>query len=304
MSQTPPPELLAPLARFGGASPPAPAWFEAALARAPERSRIDVEGAGIEMLTWGEVGRPGLLFLHGAGAHADWWSFIAPFFADQYRIAAISWSSMGGSDWRAAYAIRQFVREAFAAVRAAQLDAAGRPIFVGHSFGGFPTLLAAAEQGERLAGAITVDSPVPPPGREWSGPTQRAHRIYPTLEAALARFRLAPMQPCENLYIADFIARRSLRQVEGGWTWKFDPFMWSRLEQPDGPRPLSRPACPVALMWGERSNLIDPETAAHMRAIAPAGTPIAVIPDADHHVMIDQPLALVAALRTLLAAWP
>ena len=28
------------------------------------------------------------------------------------------------------------------------------------------------------------------------------------------------------------------------------------------------------------------------------------IPDAEHHVMIDQPLALVAALRTLLATWP
>ena len=28
------------------------------------------------------------------------------------------------------------------------------------------------------------------------------------------------------------------------------------------------------------------------------------IPDSHHHVMIDQPLALVAALRTLLAHWP
>jgi hypothetical protein len=28
------------------------------------------------------------------------------------------------------------------------------------------------------------------------------------------------------------------------------------------------------------------------------------IPDSHHHLMIDQPLALVAALRTLLAHWP
>ena len=32
--------------------------------------------------------------------------------------------------------------------------------------------------------------------------------------------------------------------------------------------------------------------------------PRVVIPDADHHVMIDQPLAFVAALRGLLARWP
>jgi hypothetical protein len=28
------------------------------------------------------------------------------------------------------------------------------------------------------------------------------------------------------------------------------------------------------------------------------------IPEAHHHIMIDQPLALVAALRSLLAVWP
>jgi hypothetical protein len=29
-----------------------------------------------------------------------------------------------------------------------------------------------------------------------------------------------------------------------------------------------------------------------------------VIPDAYHHLMMDQPLAFVSALRTLLSAWP
>jgi hypothetical protein len=32
--------------------------------------------------------------------------------------------------------------------------------------------------------------------------------------------------------------------------------------------------------------------------------PRIVIPDSEHHIMVDQPLALVAALRTLLAVWP
>ena len=102
----------APLARFGGAKPPAPAWFEAALARAPERRSVEVEGANIESLSWGERGKPGLLFLHGNGAHADWWSFIAPFFADTHRVAALSWSGMGGSDHREHYSLDTFVAEA------------------------------------------------------------------------------------------------------------------------------------------------------------------------------------------------
>ena len=35
----------------------------------------------------------------------------------------------------------------------------------------------------------------------------------------------------------------------------------------------------------------------------PANVPEIVIPDSAHHIMVDQPLALVASLRTLLATW-
>ena len=38
--------------------------------------------------------------------------------------------------------------------------------------------------------------------------------------------------------------------------------------------------------------------------VIPADAPQVMIPDSEHHIMVDQPLALVAALRALLAAWP
>lgn len=302
--QAQPQSLLAP---FAGEPPPAPAWFDAAIAHQPERSLIPVEGANIELLTWGEVGKPGLLFLHGNGAHADWWSFIAPFFAKDWRVAAISWSGMGGSDWREAYSADLFAEEIFSAVHAAGLEAGGvKPILVGHSFGGFPTLYCAARHPERLRGAILADSSIQPPEKRWKGPPPRSglgQRVYPTLEEALTRFRLAPPQPCENLYIADFIARRSLKAVEGGWTWKFDPDLWHNFRMPDLGLLLPRIACPAALMWGERSNLMHAETLDYMIGQMPKDVLLLPLPDADHHVMIDQPLAFVAGLRGLLAAW-
>lgn len=302
--QPAPASLLGP---FHGETPPAPAWFDAAVAHEPERSRIDVEGAEIELLTWGEVGKPGLLFLHGNGAHADWWSFIAPFFARDWRVAAISWSGMGDSDWRGAYGADLFAQEIFAAVDAARLEAGGvKPIVVGHSFGGFPTLYCAARHPERLRGAIMVDSSIQPPEKRWKGPPPRSGvgaRVYATLEEGLARFRLAPPQPCENLYIADFIARRSLKAVEGGWTWKFDPDLWHNFRMPDLGQMLPQIACPAALMWGERSNLMHAETLDYMLEQMPRDVRRLAIPDADHHVMIDQPLAFVAGLRGLLAGW-
>ncbi|KQV62736.1 MULTISPECIES: alpha/beta fold hydrolase [unclassified Caulobacter] len=302
--QTRPVSLLAP---FKGQKPPAPAWFDAAIAQAPDRSLIEADGARIELLTWGEVGKPGLLFLHGNGAHADWWSFIAPFFAKDWRVAAISWAGMGDSDWREAYSGESFAAEIFSAVEAAGLEAGGvKPILVGHSFGGFPTLYCAALHADRLRGVVMADSSIQPPEKRWKGPPPRpdaANRIYETLEEALGRFRLAPPQPCENLYIADFVARRSLKEVDGGWTWKFDPAIWQRFKMPDLGDLLTRIACPAALMWGERSNLMHAETLDYMIAQMPKDVLLLPLPDADHHVMIDQPLAFVAGLRGLLAAW-
>jgi pimeloyl-ACP methyl ester carboxylesterase len=302
--------MAAPLARFDGEKPPAPAWFDWAIGQAPQRQAIEVEGAEIELLTWGEVGKPGLLFLHGNGAHADWWSFIAPFFAADWRCAAISWSGMGGSGWREAYTAETFACEAFAGADAAGLGA--RPIIVAHSFGGFPAMYMAGAYPERMAGVVLVDSSIQPPEKRWNGPPPRTqpNRVYATLEEALARFRLAPPQDCENLYIADFIARRSLRPApmpDGsgeGWTWKFDPFMWPKFERPDFGAMLPALKAPAAMVWGERSNLMGPETVDYMLGLMPQDMPRVVIPDADHHVMIDQPLAFVAALRGLLAAWP
>jgi pimeloyl-ACP methyl ester carboxylesterase len=310
----PDPRRHPPLAFLSGAPPSAPDWFRRALADAPERGFVEAAGAGIETLAWGERGKPGLLFLHGNGAHADWWSFIAPFYSSDHRCVALSWSGMGGSDRRERYSFDIFVEEAMAVAEATGLfDGPAKPVFIGHSFGGFPILEAAARYGERLGGVITIDTPIfsaerrrerREKGAAWE---MRPHKIYPTLEAALQRFRLVPAQPCENLFIADFIARTSLTQVhtpEGsGWTWRFDPYLWRDYEWEDPAPALSAPKCPLAILLGERSTLMRGDDIARMRGLSPPGTPIVAIPEAYHHVLIDQPLALIAVLRTLLAGW-
>jgi pimeloyl-ACP methyl ester carboxylesterase len=219
---------------------------------------------------------------------------------------------MGGSDHRPRYSLDGFVAEAFGVAEAEGLfDADVKPVFVAHSFGGFPLMGCAERFGERLRAAVMVDTPVRTPeqeaehrGKRRIDEPSRPHRIYATLDAALARFRFAPEQSCDTLYIADFIARTSLREVEGGWTWKFDPFLWSEFRIGETGPMLSNVRCPFALVWGDRSRLMPRETTDHMRRIAPAGSPAVVVPDAAHHVMVDQPLAFVAALRGLLAAWP
>ena len=154
-----PPEVASPLAPFNGASPPAPKWFHEAVAHAPERTRVPVLGAEIELLTWGERGKPGLIFVHGNSAHADWWSFIAPFFANDFRVAALSLSGMGASDWRESYSFDTFATEIFECAKAAGLyEASVKPIYVGHSFGGAQVFYSAAHHPERMRACLLVDT--------------------------------------------------------------------------------------------------------------------------------------------------
>lgn len=308
--------IPAPLAAFAGEKPPAPAWFEKAIATAPERGFHHGAGARIETLTWGERGKPGLLLLHGGSAHADWWSFIAPFFAKTHRVVASSWSGMGGSDWREAYSIDELGLEMLATIEATGLaEGPGKPVVVSHSFGSFPAIAFAARHGERIGGLMTIDSPFLSDEmrsqRDAGRPPQRPPRdtvIYDTFVEALARFRLMPAQAAENLYAVDHIARHSLREVARpgggtGWTWRFDPFMWSRLKRNDPSQDLAAAKCRLALTWGSDSVLFPPDVIAYVREQAPKGSLFIEFPDARHHVLIDQPLALVAAMRAVLAAW-
>src|SRR5271165_5909688 len=304
--------MMAPLAAFHGLKPPAPAWFVEAVAQEPERTFIEVEGAKVELLAWGERGRPGLMFLHGGAAHADWWSFIAPFFAAERRVVASTFTGMGRSDWREKYAFEQFVRESRAAGMAAGACKAGPPVVVGHSFGGRVAMGLARDFGEEFAGAVMVDPPFfAPQNFRPPAPPQpsKLARPKPSLAAVVARFRLMPPQPCENPFILDAIARRSAREVvdeqgRPGWALCFDPHFWEKFGRID-PAPIVAAArCPMALVRGAKSKLFKADDADYLMSFLKPGSPHVVIPEAEHHVMIDQPLAFVSALRALLASWP
>jgi pimeloyl-ACP methyl ester carboxylesterase len=303
--------LQSPLGHLKGDVPESPAWFQWALTEAPERTRVIVDGAEVEVLAWGRRGDPGLLLLHGFAAHADWWSFIAPFFADTHRVVALSFTGMGLSDWREHYSMDHHSAEVMAAAEAAGVfEGPDKPVIVGHSYGSIVTLFTVARHGARFKAAVAVDSPMSENDRERPNPPAGpgAQRVYHSLPAALARFRFAPPQPCENLFIVDHIARLSLKPKrtedgEAGWAWRFDPELRSKMDFGSRAQLLAGPQCPLALMIGARSKLMTPERLDFMKRTAPEA-PWIEIPDAGHHLMADQPLAFVAGLRGLLAGWP
>ena len=320
-----PPEVKAPLAAFKGEEPPAPAGFKWAIAQEPERELVGPAGKRLEALSWGERGKPGLLLVHGNSAHADWWSPLAPYLAKDYRVTSMSLSGMGESDWRDVYTFHDFAEDAETVARATGLYDGGRkPIYIGHSFGGGQVFFTAARNPDQMHAAVLVDTGFGgPPPEVLEDRKKRAEllanipspdrpsRVYPTLEKALERFRLMPPQPVENYYILDFIARRSLARKplpDGsgeGWAWKFDPEMWEKLDRTDGMFDGKMPELKVPMihLYGDKSRIID-RRASGEKSFLDGHVSEIEIPDSHHHVLIDQPLALVAALRTLLATWP
>ncbi|MDM7984689.1 MAG: alpha/beta hydrolase [Maricaulis sp.] len=297
----------APLKEFAGAKPPAPAWFAKALETPVDTGMSVVEDATIHWKAWGERGQPGLVLVHGGVAHKDWWDSIAPFLAPTRRVVALDLSGMGDSDHREKYRMDLYAKEVMTVAREGGAFDAGAPYVVGHSFGGFVSLATAMEYGEALRGVAILDSPIRPPEEQRrSSPPSRGGNTYATFEAALERFRLLPEQPCENAFLLDHIARQSLKQAtrpDGttGWTWKFDPHLWEKLEYDRKP-PAELAASlktRVALFRGGDSILVNDEIWAFMRETFGPETSMISIPNAQHHLILDQPIAVASALEVL-----
>ena len=276
-----------------------PAWFARALATAPEHRDVVVDGARVHYRAWGEPGRPGLVLVHGGAAHSGWWDHVAPLLGT-HRVVALDLSGHGDSDRRADYGTGQWAREVLAVAAAEGL---ARPVVLGHSMGGWVALTVGVEHGQEVAGVAVIDSPLDrqPPEEQRVRARSLGQRVYADLGTAVARFRTLPPQEVYLPHVREHVARGSLRPVEGGWTWKFDPaFSGNR---PPVRRLLPRLTAPAALFRCEHG-LVTPDMAAEMVALVPGGLPVVDLPEAGHHPMLDQPLALVTAVRTLLAFWP
>ena len=294
---------------------PAPAdekgdWLEAALSIQVERGWCEVAGAKVELLSWGERGAPGILFAHGFAANADWWRAIAgPLAMGGYRTAALSFSGMGQSGWRDDYSLDLFAAELEEASRKAGLDDAGvAPLLVAHSFGGYPAIVSASANPDQWRALALVDSRANDSLAQMSAPEERVEpRIVSDRDELVSRFRLMPDQPCRQPRLLDEVMQHSVRRLEKdgeeGWSWATDPNLFPGFSGRSITSLVSAMPCPLAYIHGEDSYIKRDGMLEGIRTNFPPGTPVVVIPDAGHHVILDQPIAVIAALRLLDAMW-
>jgi pimeloyl-ACP methyl ester carboxylesterase len=288
-----------------------PFWFQRALNTPSTPGDVEVAGVNIHFETWGEVGNPGIALVHGSNAHLEWWRFVAPFLADQFRVVALDSSGNGDSGWREKYTGELLAAEVHAVCQAAELGP--RPVIAGHSFGGFTVLETGHYHGDSLGGIIFLDFTVAPPEQylEWGMRADRegvvasrGTRVYEDKAVALGRFRYVPEQPVIHRQVFDYIAGKSLREVAGGWTWKFDPGLFDHLEMGIDQRDkFARLPCRSAVILGEDSQDEGAFFAQHMSDITAGKLPVFKIPGTHHHLTFDEPLAVAMAMKALCLDW-
>jgi pimeloyl-ACP methyl ester carboxylesterase len=280
-----------------------PDWFKQYISVKPEHHTCQVEGATIAYQHWKNPGKPALLFVHGQAAHAHWWDFIAPAFLADYDVVAIDNSGSGESDHRTEYSAALFARELVACIKAAHLTS---PIVVGHSFGGTMTRIAAHLYPEQLDSIVIVDSALPPkkPSREPLPVPKVKSRYYKSMEEGKRRFRLRPPQPCDNKFIIDYLAGHSLKKTSEGFKFKLDVAVFAKMalteEFPAAADMVRDMRIPVGFIYGEKSRFF-PSAVAGELALILDSTLVRAVPDAYHHVFLDQPLSFIEALKDLLS---
>ena len=286
-----------------------PDWFVAAIEHQPEHLETEVDGSRIHVRAWGPRTQPPLVLVHGGGAHSGWWDHIGPFLSLTHRVIAPDLSGHGDSDSRSKYQFHTWADEVLEAGNAA--GARGDSIIIGHSMGGLVAARAAQRHGKRLDGIVIVDSPLGDDAPEQARLRNRMRRAiaYEEKKDILARFVPVPRQDLVLPYVGRHIANQSIRRTPHGWSWKFDPAVVDAplLDLAGGDqeimeRALAEMPCRIGYVRCE-SGLVPVDMADKIRSVLQLRGPFVELPLAGHHPMLDQPVGLVASLRTLLEMW-
>jgi len=286
----------------------APAWFTTAVHQPRSAHTLTSrDGTRLHLAGWNAqaLSKPPVLLVHGYRGNTHWWDFIAPWLTATHRVFALDLAGMGASGRRTAYSAETFADDLICAADHIATDApGGRVTIAAHSFAGSRLLEACVRAPRRIRHAIVLDSLF-----HLQGDTPHARtpvgnpRPYADRSLARARFRLLPDQP-HLPWLKSYLAEHSLREVPGGWNWQFDHALPAGLLGEPMELLAPRLTVPVDLVRGELSIVLDPVRAQRIAALLPRCRGPIVVPQAHHHLMLDEPLALVACLRSLLACPP
>lgn len=265
---------------------------------ASDTRRVSVAGTDVAYRRWGGEGADGCLLVHGIAAHSGWWDDVAAQIGRQRPVAAIDLSGHGDSGHRLGYS-----REMWAEELIAITDAEGwrRPVLVGHSLGGMVALRAAAIYPDRFAGVCVMESNITdePPLDDPALTLGRPHRGRSSRAEIVQRWHTLPPEPVDT-DVARRVADQSVRLVEDGWVWKFDPDVFRSAVMVEAD--LERLRIPSLLCRGEHGAVTEDRLARLAEIVGPQTTQT-VLPGVGHNVMLAAPQLVTDVVSSVLDAW-
>ncbi|NNC19450.1 alpha/beta hydrolase [Corallococcus exiguus] len=285
-------------------------------AAAFESLTVDAEGLPLHVRQRGPQGAPAVLMLHGWLDHSHSFDPLCEHLPEAWRTVLLDFRGMGESGHAgpgAAYHFSDHLLDIEATLDGLALP----PVhLVGHSLGGIVALAYAAARPERVKSLTLIES-LGPSGGPPTGAVQRLRgflddarrppnrKRYPTVEAAAERLRQA--NPTLSPDAALLFARHGTRRTpEGDFAFTFDPRHRRRFGQGyDEAQWLALEAavtCPVQLLRGTEGLSPAPELLeGRLAALRTLAGPPRLF-EGGHHVHLEQPAAIAAAIAAFIAA--
>ncbi|MBI3964689.1 MAG: alpha/beta hydrolase [Chloroflexi bacterium] len=262
---------------------------------------VEVGGLRLHYLDYGTAGKPLILCVHGGAAQGHWFDFFAPDFRSDYHVIALDLPGHGDSDWLEPdqYSYFRYAATVDAFVRALDLRDF---VYFGHSMGGLIGIVYVAEYPERVRALVVADSTLHLQ-LDRIGVLRdvgsKKGSTFATKAELESRFRLRPAGPATPEVIRH-LAQFSGRQLEdGSWTNKFDRHTYSTRQEMDGFPYFPRIAAPTFLVKAELSPRLVPEVVDRVRVLKP-DIQFAEVPNADHHLFLDNPRGFEKVMRAFL----
>jgi pimeloyl-ACP methyl ester carboxylesterase len=267
---------------------------------------LDLNGARLHYLAWGQPVNPPLLLLHGFTNCAATWTPLAQALSKDYYVLALDQRGHGDSAKAGIVPGGPTLADDVSAF----IDALGLAAvdLLGHSMGGNVALKFAAAHPARVKRLVVEDI-----GPEFSKRSDaRLARIastkketYDTLEEVV-----------EYLKLVDPLAPEAILKAEAGWLTRRTPsgkYAWKHHREASGqtgrktaPQPkvdrweiVRAVRCPTLIIRGAESDILDADLAPRMAAVM-ADARLVEIPGAGHYVHRDQYAAFEAAVLDFL----
>jgi pimeloyl-ACP methyl ester carboxylesterase len=262
-----------------------------------------IQRGAISALRWG-TDPVRVVFLHGGGQNAHTWDTVI--LGLGVPALAIDLPGHGRSAWREdgdygpklnAVAVEPMIREL----------APDADLVVGMSLGGLTAMRLAVTTPELVRNLVMVDvTPSAPERHEQMTKAQmgtvalvKGDRTFPDFQSMLeVTVAAAPHRDRNSLRRGVF--HNTKQDDDGTWTWRYDSIrkgegfegLWDDVPQL---------TTPTTLIRGANSFFVNDEDADQFASAAPGFKGVQVVADAGHSVQGDQPRALVALLRDVLA---